>query len=252
MMSDVHPAWIVFCEASSDAEISTWLADRVIQEKISWALDTLEYIRSWRGFESDREHTTWKAVRHLAIEHGIKVHGDFGGGHRKGAYVEAHKALSLVHENFVDAKAVLLVRDTDGELDRREGFEAARKNDDWPFAIVLALPHPEREAWVLNGFEPQDDAENQRLADERQQLGFDPRKHAEELNPGSEFDPNGTPIKRSTKRILKALTNGAFDRERQCWTETDLHVLRSRGQQTGLTEFLREVEDRLVPLISRG
>jgi hypothetical protein len=55
--------------------------------------------------------------------------------------------------------------------------------------------------------------------------------------------------KRSAKRVLKHLVHGDPDREANCWKETPLQILRSRGVQTGLREYLEEVEERLVPLL---
>lgn len=40
-----------------------------------------------------------------------------------------------------------------------------------------------------------------------------------------------------------------MEREKQCWEETSLQVLRERGVHTGLTDYLEEVEERLAAII---
>jgi hypothetical protein len=55
--------------------------------------------------------------------------------------------------------------------------------------------------------------------------------------------------KTDIKRALKELTQGDGDRERQCLTETELAVLEQRGGDNGLTAYLSEVRERLVPVL---
>jgi hypothetical protein len=50
----------------------------------------------------------------------------------------------------------------------------------------------------------------------------------------------------------EGLFAGNPDRERACWSECDLEMLRTRGQRTGLAENLDEVRTRLVPLFLHG
>ena len=57
--------------------------------------------------------------------------------------------------------------------------------------------------------------------------------------------------KRSAKRVLRKLTQSNGSREEQCWTDTPLAKLRARGKSNGLTEYLSEVKEFLVPLMIR-
>jgi hypothetical protein len=100
-----------------------------------------------------------------------------------------------------------------------------------------------REAWVLNGFVPLNPKEERILKEITTELTFDPRIEADRLrsNSSDERDP---------KVVVKKLTDGDFSREQQCWEETSLEILHSRGKSTGLTDYLDEVEKRLIPLIS--
>jgi hypothetical protein len=102
----------------------------------------------------------------------------------------------------------------------------------------------ERESWVVSGFEPLDDSESSRLEAERRTLGFDPRWRTHELT-ACKADT----ALRSPKRVLRVLSGDDRGRERRCWTETSLGVLRERGDENGLAAYLGEVRDRLAPLI---
>lgn len=253
-MDETTPGWVAVCEAEADFRITTTIAEREICEKLSWASDCIEGLTHdrperlfrWRGIEAGSAFTTWTDVSCLARERGVKVHGKFGPAHEGGGYVEARKALVLVALADEPAQAVVLEKDTDGHAGRITGYETARNSARWPFPVVLALPHPEREAWVLAGFVPDGDDERARLDSERQRLGFNPCEHASKLNPGQDG------AKRGTKRTLTALTGGDEDREERCWCEASLDLLRSRGAETGLAEFLDEVDERLVPLVGSG
>ena len=50
-------------------------------------------------------------------------------------------------------------------------------------------------------------------------------------------------------RVLDQLTEGRAERESACWQETPLETLRERGDNTGLNEYLEEIENRLLPVL---
>lgn len=131
----------------------------------------------------------------------------------------ARRALLLLM-NGPKLDAVVLVRDSDNQLERRLGLEQARKDRKWPFQVVIGLAIPKRESWVLVGFEPQE-----ALAQARRETG-------------------------DLKRILQLLVGNDYDREEACWTECPLETLAERGQSNGLAEYLEEVRTRLVPLFT--
>jgi hypothetical protein len=116
--------------------------------------------------------------------------------------------------------AVVLVRDADRQLERRTGLEQAREDRAWPFPVIIGLAVPNRENWVLTGFEPQE-----ALAQARRETG-------------------------DLKRVLQLLVGDDYDREEACWTECPLEILTERGQSNGLAEYLEEVRTRLVPLFT--
>lgn len=161
---------------------------------------------------------------------------------------------------------VLLVRDTDERSGKPEG--RARRTTDYRalvdalrgqletnpslarLGICLALPHPELEAWILNGFEPQDEQERAQLEALTAELGFDPTTSPERLKPGRVHRPDdGEPIKRSTKRVLAALIAEDDERRLSCWQKTSLETLRERGQNSGLCAFFAELDARVCPTL---
>jgi hypothetical protein len=101
-----------------------------------------------------------------------------------------------------------------------------------------------RETWVLAGFESKTDEERDRLRQLRKELGFDPCEQSPALAASHEHD------KRSPKRAVRELTKGNLDREASCWRDSALEVLKLRGKNNGLADYLAEIKTRLVPLFS--
>lgn len=139
-------------------------------------------------------------------------------------------------------------RDLDSQPERRDGMRQAVAEVKDRFPIVLAIQHPKREAWVLNGFVCADKREQEELDTIRQELKFDPCEEAERLRYTSATSDPG----RNPKRILDRLTNDRFEREEKCWSETRLETPGQRGRKTYLAEFLDEVKEKLLPLLTRN
>jgi hypothetical protein len=140
--------------------------------------------------------------------------------------------------------AVILIRDSDGQEERRIGLDQARQERPWPFVIAIGLAHLNRECWVLAGFEPQDAREQHLLTELKRELGFDPRLRPESLR--------GKPGEiRNAKLVLGRMVGESSEREETCWTVCDLETLHSRGKTTGLADYLDEVGRYLLPLFGR-
>jgi hypothetical protein len=236
----------VVCEAEADFRTATELADRVLVEAIDWLdPDQLLYQRSWEGADAAGQLLTWKAIKRLAREAGIKPHqGHFQGEPGLPDAAAARRAIDYLLNEFLQLDAILLVRDQDDEPERRGGLEQARGVNHSGIVIVVGLAVVERECWLISGFEPLDDSESSRLQDERRTLGFDPRERSHDLTACK----NDNAL-RSPKRVLRELSGDDRERERRCWMETLLEVLRERGSENGLAAYLREVRDRLAPMI---
>ncbi len=237
----------VVCEGPADQRTGCDLADRVLCDRIHWMdEETLAHSRKWRGFNSGDSFLSWAEVKRRAAELNIKSHGFFDG---RPAAPDAHaakKALLVLKRSESPADFVILLRDEDGDPSRREGLEQARRGSEFKNRIAIGLAVTMRECWVLAGFDPQNDAETDRLAELRRELGFDPRHKAEQLTAGSK----DRQAKKNPKRVLETLTEDDPHREAECWQITDLQTLKARGKKTCLAKYLDEVQTRLVPLLT--
>ena len=67
-------------EADADFQTATELADRVLVEAIEWLdEDLLADQREWLAKTWSGDRLTWKGIKQLAREAGIRVHGHFDG-----------------------------------------------------------------------------------------------------------------------------------------------------------------------------
>lgn len=233
-------------EAEADFRTATELADRALVETIDWLDEAqLAYQRSWQGIDGKGQFLTWKAIKRLAREAGVKPHhGYFLGEPGLPDAAAARRAIAYLLNEFPQLDAIVLIRDQDDEPERRTGLEQARTQNHRGVVIVVGLAVVERECWVISGFDPQDDAESSRLDAERSTLGFDPRLRSHDLTACKDDH-----ALRSPKRVLRQLSGDDRHRERRCWMETALERLRERGGENGLAAYLHEVRDRLAPLI---
>jgi hypothetical protein len=232
-------------EASADFTTGTELADRVLIEAIDWLEeDQLAYQRAWLNETASGRRLTWKGIKQLAREAGVRSHGHFDGKPGFADAAAARRAIEYLLTAFPDLKAIVLLRDQDDEPERKAGLEQARNQDHSGIPVVIGLAVVERECWAVSGFEPRDEGESFRLDTEKSSLGFDPRLRSHELTACK--DDNAV---HSPKRVLGKLTENNRDRERHCWKETSLAVLRERGGENGLGTYLHEVRERLAPLI---
>jgi hypothetical protein len=247
----------MFCEAPADFQLASGLVDRVLRELApAWVADNFEspeVIRTWQPDGFGRTyfdiHDLNRYMDRLQIR-GVRGHfngrpGRAGGAMARKAFLIAHAVTRTAPDKPIDA--VVLVWDMDEQRDERtQGVEAARDEAQrWArFQIVCGYPDPEREAWVLAGFEPCDDDEKRRLDALHRDLGFSPVHHAAQLR-----DRRKGAL-RDIKRVLEVLTGGITDRESRCWTEPSLATLRDRGTVTGLTAFLEDLEAAIPRLLA--
>ncbi|WP_309894341.1 hypothetical protein [Archangium sp.] len=252
---------LVFCESPVDFETIQGLVECVLRERgPDWVKELLEgphdAAQEFRDWMPDGEGRTYFDLHKLsayASRHRIRVpQGHFSGQPGEPGALMGRTAFLIAREltlNGTEVDAVILVWDMDDQgKERRMGLAQASTEARAlvPFSIVLGCPDPMREAWVLAGFEPEpeNEAEQARLATMRQELGFNPCEEAHRLAAKKEH------AKRSPKRVLEVLTAGDRAREVRCWTETSLVRLRARGRQSGLTAFLDEAAESLVPRLS--
>lgn len=234
----------IVCEAPADRDTAHSLVTRAAREVFDWMEP--EHL-TFRGFRSTNLFLLWREVKSLAAEHKVTVTGFMRG---EPPSPDAHSAMRslLLFTRYPELvgqlDAVLLIRDSDNDLTRRDGLNQARDSEPWPFPIVIGLAHTKRECWHIAGFHPQDEREQGRLDALNQELGCDPRFRSEELT--AKHDAAND--KRSAKRVLDELTGGVIEREQRCLTDLTLDELAGRGQNNGLAAFLAEIRDRLLPL----
>jgi hypothetical protein len=237
----------VVCEADADRRTACELADRILCHNVEWIEpEVLDSYRRWRGFGGGEMYLKVSRVWSVAKEHNIKAHGHFGDKPGAPDARVARTAFLLLRESDPQPHAILFIVDTDNDPTRIEGCKQAREfawqGQPWPFEIILGLPHPKRECWVLSGYVPSDETEKARLDRTRPDLGFDPCVDSHLLIAKHIAD------KKSAKRVLASLIEGDASREQSCWQNCDLQTLMGRGAQNGLADFLAEVKDHLVPL----
>ena len=236
----------VVCEAPADQRTGCDLADRVFCAEVrGLKSDLLDDFRLWRGFVTTARCVLWKELRGIAQSLHIRVpQGHFDGDPKKSDAAAARRAIRVLMRAEVPFHAVVLLRDGDRDGERIQGLEQARREARFGMPVVIGVANTMRECWVLAGFEPKSDAEQSRLASLRRELGFDPRENAHRLRAKHRHDKN------SPKRVLGVLTEGDVDRETSCWQATDLELLKQRGKDNGLADYLDEVKTHLVPLFS--
>jgi hypothetical protein len=237
-------SFVVVCEARNDYLTASELADRVFCECVDWVEpEFLDALRCYTGLPGDEPFLTWRGVKALAKDSRLLPRGLIDGRPGDLDARQSQRALLLIETKWPNVDGILLIRDDDGIVNRRVGLEQARNESKLSSCIVIGLAHTKRECWVLAGFEPREERERELLAEIRKDLGFDPCIQAEQLTAIHDHD------KRSAKRVLKHLVQGDHERESACWREAQLKDLRDRGRETGLSQYLKEIKDRLVPLL---
>jgi hypothetical protein len=252
--------FVVIVESSADARTATKLADRVLVDKIDWLEhEQLQYLFCWSGLQENTEHSCWKDISdiiELAKESGFRPPKFIGRGRYGNKPLKADGANSIKILNLVGflqktrpIKAVILIRDLDNQPERKEGMEQARSEHidrKTKLAIIIGTADRMREAWVLNGFVPSNQEEAQILKEITTELTFNPCEESDRLRSNSLTEPDRI---RNPKIVVQKLTGGKMEREQQCWEDTDLEILRKKGVQTGLTAYIDEIEERLIPII---
>ncbi|MBA4188927.1 MAG: hypothetical protein C0467_13100 [Planctomycetaceae bacterium] len=233
-------------EAEADFSTAVELADRVLLDTFSYWLDeeSLPFQREWIAESAEGWRLTWKGVKKLADEAGVRAYGHFDGEPGEADAKAARRAILYLLASIPSLDGILFIRDQDDQPERWDGLDQARHQYLDGIPIVVGLAVVEREAWVICGFDPQDDNETVLIEAERQKLGFDPRHRSHELTAGKDDQ-----APRSPKRVLRQFSGDNWHRERHCWTNTPLEVLRERGGENGLTDFLDEIRDRIARLI---
>ena len=236
-------SFVVVYEGQPDFITATELADRVLVREVDWLDESLlDSQRQWLDTDPNGRPMQWKSVGKYALEVGIRKYGHFDGRRGEPDAIAARKAIAYVRRTFDDFRVIILVRDADNQTERLKGLEQARA--EFPSdCTVLAVAIPKRECWIICGFDPKDDNERQLLEAETEKLGTNPCLNSHDLRAGT------ATAKRNPKRVLAVLTGRDWERQRQCWLNTDLAVLENRGQNNGLADYFNEIKTHIAPLL---
>ena len=236
---------VIVCEGPTDVRTARGFAERILLERVGWLRNAPEALPVWSGLRKNETYLKWANVDKEFNDAGlVNVQGHYEGLPGKFDSKAARKALRLAAHHHKEAFAVVLVRDTDSQPERREGLEQARIEFKRLFerhTVVIGFANPKREAWVLAGFQPNSASEHEHLEDLKRENSFDPTREPHRLR-SRESDS------RDAKHALGRLTSNDFSREEPCWSETPLGILHANGENCGLKAYLEEVESRLVPL----
>ena len=247
MVDDSQPRIVIACEADSDARVAKGFAERIMLEKIDWFGDLSEDARpSWGGILPNTGYLRWHSIPQTYKDANLPpVLGFIEGKPPKSEAFTTIKALRLAER--LKPMATVLMRDLDSYPERREGLAQGREDYERKtpgissMAVVLGTPDRYREAWLLAGFETKNNRETRELEKIRAEVvSVDPIKEPHRLN-GAEDQP------RCAKDIWKRLADSDNAREVPCWEDTPLEILHSRGVGCGLSAFLKELEEELVP-----
>jgi hypothetical protein len=263
-MTEAIREFIVLVEAEADYVTATGIAEKVIRENApEWLREILELspssLFSWAGLISGTSFSCWANYRNIASQFeqsGFRSPRFLGHDTAlKFDYAIGWKVLQLIdfikHNDQRNIPAVLFIRDADHQArERLNSLNALRDgfSVNGP-QVIIGLAIPKREAWVLNGFDPQTEDEIKLFKKVRGELDLDPCTEAHRLRgkinqPGIES--------RDIKRVLMELVDNNPSREEQCWQTTSLAVLIARGRETGLTDYIENVRAFLIPLLIRN
>jgi hypothetical protein len=242
----VTKKFVVIHEAPADFTTAIELADRVLKAEIGWSEESLlDSQRLWVAEDDSGNRLLWKSIKRLSRQQRIRLHGHFDGQPGLPDAKAARRAIAYVRRRFNEVDAVLLIRDTDDQPERRNGLEQARSAFASPPVVVIGLAVVERESWVISGFNPANEDEQRTLNEERQRLGFNPCECSHQLTACK-----NDRAKTSPKRVLAVLTDDNNERQRACWLDTPLSVLEERGRLNGLADYLNQIKRALAPMLA--
>lgn len=235
----------IACEDRGHHTVATRLVDAALLDRHAWLDGKLPAHRICHGLAPEEPWYKYDPadandLRPVVIgDKRIPVHGHINGERLRHEAGMWRKTLLLFCHSTPRPDAVLLLRDLDGHATRREGMEQAARGFQWPFAIAIAAPQPEVEAWWVSGFTAETPTEHKTLRALAGELSFDPTTSSHRLT----SHPNDAST--DAKRVLSRLCGDDTDRQDRCLQ--DRALLRQRGAGNGLCAFLDELDHRIVP-----
>lgn len=253
----------VICEGVTDFPVAKELIDQTLIRcpELDWVNDEaeVEQHRTYCG-ETEREpFFRWTAIETARpTNYRQALRGKWGDPLPKhNIEIVIQRALFRFTRAFSEAEDtdpyIVIVKDTEADETAREVLKQARTR----YAserLIVGMLHTELECWLLAGFDPEDEGERDRFAavckgDFPPGVGFDPCVKSHDLTATKKEDEKNSP-----KRVLRHLTgeqqpnsgDHLTPRSRACLHRNQHAVLKARGTENGLRDFLRDIERRLI------
>ncbi|HWQ33832.1 MAG TPA: hypothetical protein VNQ79_13360 [Blastocatellia bacterium] len=247
--------FVLVAEGKTDERVVPHLANRVLcEEGDDWIKDNFEddpeRLWKWIAIEEGTayQYTSWVRIKQPgdSYKNGLRIYRRPGDGDRMAETRKAIALCQLLRKGDPPA-ALVLARDLDKKPDEHRRAmiqareEARQKALEIP-PIILATPNRVIEVWMLNGFVCENESEEQRLKSLRQKNSVDPCRNGHLLSADA--------AKESVSHLITSSEGEDRGRLEKCWAQTELEVLRKQGADSFLKEFLDEVSQYLLPLLT--
>lgn len=243
---------VVVGEAQGDFEVARELIDQSLLccVELTWISEDadLDTHRVDRGMAEADEFVKWTRIDTTDTkDYRLRSRGMFGNDWP--SHDVALRTQRAIFHFVNDAEFIVIVRDTDAEVGRRDQLRDVRQLvAKAKMPVAIGIQHPEQECWLIAGFDPANDSETERLDQLRRDdypkgpgIGFDPRSRSHDLT-ATKKDQE----KLSPKRVLNHLTAGDRERALQGLHCGNHATLTQRGEHNGLADFLHDVRHQLI------
>ena len=245
--------FVLVAEGKNDEQVIPTLADHVLCAGEDWIRDNFEddpeRLWQWTAIEHDPvyRYTSWVQIAKLADNYKkkLRIYSRPGEGYRT-AETRRAIALCVLLRRDRQTDALILARDLDNKPDEhRKTMETVRQENQTTLnlPIILATPNRVIEAWTLHGFVCENEHEENQLKALRKEFGFDPCTQGHQLHPDDAKAVIG-------KLISDSGGNKDMERRERCWAKDKLKTLKERGKDSHLADFIDEVEQLLLPLLT--
>jgi hypothetical protein len=211
------------------------LTDRLIAERVEWAAELPEYVRTWCS-DAGQPYLALKTAYERARADRLPIYGHFGSTAGEADAAMWRAVFFLAQSRDDEVSHVVAARDEDGDERRLQGLKQAIEERSWPFVVVCAVARPAVESWFFAAYDPRDEREARRLAQLSARLGVDPRSEGRRLTRHTARDP-----KRAARELELPIGEDGAERFREALWRT----LHERGEDIGLRAFLEAMDEQV-------